>query len=243
MKGDAMDRIKAMIENLQPSEQSVELFRRLRIVLLVGITGAGKNTILSRLISAGKYSEIITSTTRPPRYNGGVLEQDGVDYHFLTAEQAIEKLERGEYVEASLVHGTLIYGVTSTEIARLASKDDIVIGDVDIQGVSKYRKLSNKVSAVFLLPPSYEEWRERIKVRYASPADFEADWPIRRQSAIKELEEALAKPYYHFVINDNLDEAVLACEKIIDSNETFHRKDDEMRLTAREILEELKTNN
>ena len=237
-----IDEIQTLIDTYQPSDASVELFRSVRIVLLVGIAGAGKNTIQSQLVERPEFVEIITSTTRQPRANNGVLEQDGVEYHFISHEQALDYLRQGDYVEASLVHGEQVYGVTAAEIERIAASDRIAVADVDIQGVVKYKQLSDQISAIFLLPPNYATWRERMRTRYATDEEFEREWPTRRASAIAELEEALRQPYYHFVINDDLAEAVDACVSIVEADETFHRKDDEKRLVARDILDELRVN-
>lgn len=232
--------IEERIDAYTPSSEGVELLQGTKVVLLVGITGAGKNTISGKMRETGEFHDMITSVTRPPRTNDGVLEQDGVDYHFLTEDQALAKLDAGEYVEVSPVHGR-IYGVTVDEVRRAHDAGKIALTDIDVQGVAKYKKLSDNVVAIFIIPPSFEEWQTRIQKRYPSLAAFNEDWPNRRESAIRELEIAVSNPYYHFVINDDLNEAVEACLKIAHKPDTFHRKDDEKRLLARDILDVLKT--
>lgn len=233
-----MQDIESLIEHYTPSTQGLELLASTRVVLLVGITGAGKNTILNMMMETGKFHDMVTSVTREPRMNNGVMEQDGVDYHFLTSEQALKKIKAGEYVEVSPVHGR-IYGVTVDEVQRAHDAGKIAVADIDVQGVEKYKKVSDDVTAIFLLPPSYEEWQRRARLRYASEDEFLADWPNRRDSAVKELTKALETPHYHFVINDDIDEAFKACMQISESRDKFYRKDDEMRLVARDILDVL----
>jgi guanylate kinase len=233
-----METIEQRIQDYKPNQAGAELLSTTEVVLLVGITGAGKDTVLHEMLKSGTFHNLITTVTRPPRYNNGVLEQDGIDYHFISDEQAVKLLEAGEYVEASLVHGR-VYGVTAAEIRRAHDDGKAAIADVDVQGVAKYKKVSDSVTAIFLVPPDYSEWRRRVRHRYASDEEFLADWPNRRQSAVVELERALSTPYYHFVINDELAETVHACMQIAHRRDEFVRKDDEVRLRTRDLLDAL----
>lgn len=234
-----MTDIETKINEYTPNQTGMELLESGETVLIVGVTGAGKNTILHKMMQTGNYHDLVTTVTRAPRYNNGVLEQDGVDYHFISEQQALSLLDNGEYVEASLVHGR-IYGVTAQEIARAHTKGKVALADVTVDGVAKYKKISDNVTAIFLVPPSYDEWKRRVKQRYPSDAHFLEDWPNRRTSAIEELEKALAAPYYHFVINDELDEAVKACLQIAERHDEFVRKDDEVRLMVRDMLDTIR---
>lgn len=235
-----MEHIDTLIDNYKPNQAGIDLLSNTEVVLLVGITGAGKNTVLGEMLKTGEFHDLITTVTREPRYNNGVLEQDGIDYHFINNETALELIEKGEYVEVSLVHGR-IYGVTSSEIARAHDEGKIAIADVDVQGVAKYKKISDTVTAIFLVPPNYQEWKNRVRQRYPDEASFLADWPNRRESSVVELERALSTPQYHFVINDNLDLAVDACIKIARARrrDEIVRKDDEVRLRTRDLLDAL----
>ncbi len=234
-----MESLAAKVEASTPNREGVALLRDTKVALLVGITGAGKNSILNEMVKTGDYHDLVTSVTRQPRLNNGVPEQDGVDYHFVTEDEALAAIDAGEYVEVSIVHNR-IYGVTVNEVRRAHDIGKIAIADVTVEGVDKYKSLSDDVVAIFLLPSSYDEWQRRVQKRYPTIEDFHADWPNRRESAIHELEAALEKPYYHFVINDSLGEAVEACLQIVQSEDRFYRKDDEKRLVARDILNEIR---
>ncbi|MBP9667347.1 hypothetical protein KBD87_00875 [Candidatus Saccharibacteria bacterium] len=233
--------IMQLITNYRPNKDGVTMLAETKVVLLVGITGAGKNTILSEMLKTNQFHDMVTSVTREPRMNNGVMEKDGIDYYFLSEDQAVAKLKNGEYVEVSPVHNR-IYGVTVDEIRTANTAKKIAIADITVLGVEKYKALSHNVIAIFVLPPSFEEWQTRMRNRFDTEEDFMADWPIRRKSAIMELQKALQAPYYHFVINDQLDHAVDACMKIVSNDDRFHRKDDEKRLMARDLLEDILAN-
>jgi guanylate kinase len=143
----------------------------------------------------------------------------------------------GEFVEVKYVHGT-VYGTSIAEVER-ASRDGIAVTDVDVQGVAEYKEVSNGVVAIFVVPPSYDAWISRLKRRYTTNEDFLAEWPKRRDSAIKELTRALEVPYYHCVINDSIERAVEVTAEIARRPDMFTRKDDEARLAARDLLQQI----
>ena len=189
----------------QPNGGVRQLVADTKLVLLVGVSGAGKDTTKQRLLQDPEFADIVSYTTRSPRQNAGVQERDGVDYHFIDEATAEKMLDAHDFIEAKFVHGT-VYGTGVAEIQAIHDAGRIAITDIDVQGVDEYKNLSQTVVAIFLLPPNYDEWRRRLQTRYASVEEFEAEWPKRFASAIKELTHALEVPYYHFIINDNLDE-------------------------------------
>lgn len=218
-------------------QRARDIIESANIALLVGISGAGKDTIKRELLRQNKFQEIVSHTTRAPRQNEGVLEEDGVDYHFIDEATAEQMVDDGEFVEAKYVHGT-VYGTSVAEVLR-ASKVGTAITDVDVQGVAEYKAVSDKVVAIFIIPPSYDEWISRLKRRYATNEEFLREWPKRHASAITELRRALELPYYHCVINDDLERAVAAAADIALRPDIFTRKDDEARLVARDLLRQI----
>ncbi len=230
--------LEEKIASYRPSQQAVAAIQNTDIALLVGITGAGKDTIKHELLKHSDFHDIISYTTRAPRENGGILERDGVDYHFIDNEKAEQMIDNGEFIEVKFVHG-IVYGTTIAEVLH-AGESGTALTDVDVQGVAEYKAVSDQVVAIFVIPPSYNEWLRRLKLRYTTNAEFLREWPRRRESAIKELQRALELPYYHCVVNDDLHRAVTAATDIAKRPDRFTRKDDEARLAARELLQEIR---
>jgi guanylate kinase len=235
-----MNEIDELIGSYEPSDYATDLVRNTKITLLVGISGAGKDTIKKELLKKSDFRDIVSHTTRAPRVNNGVAEIADIDYHFVDAATAKTMLESHQFIEAKFVHGT-VYGTSAEELQKSHDEQKIAITDVDVQGVSEYKELSQTVIAIFVIPPSYSIWRERLAQRYESPEAFEAEWIKRRNSAVSELTHALEVPYYHFIINDELDRAVTVAEEIAHRPDVFHRKDDEARLRARDLLTAIQT--
>src|SRR5712691_7859904 len=99
--------LQELVDHYKVPSQVVTLVKNTPIVLLVGVSGAGKDTIKHHLLATGKYHHIVSHTTRKPRENGGVMEQDGVEYHFIDQARAIQMLKDGEFVEAKIYSGNM----------------------------------------------------------------------------------------------------------------------------------------
>ncbi len=233
--------IENLIDGYEASQETVAIIEQTKIVLLVGIVAAGKDTIQRRLLKLPGYQNILTCTTRKPRVNSGLLEQDGVEYHFLSVEQMQQKLEKKEMIEVNKF-GDNFYGTHVDEFKKASEQNVIALGDIDINGIASFRKLApESVTAIFIVPSNYATWRERLGKRYTSQEIFDQEWQQRKDLTINELEQALSLPYYHFIINDDLDRAVRVTDEIAKRGESFNRHDDEARLVARDLLESIVT--
>jgi guanylate kinase len=204
--------LKQKLDQYEPSAATIELVKSTPILLLVGVSGAGKDSVKQQLLKTGKYHHIVSHTTRKPRENLGIMEQEGREYHFISFEEAEKMLDAGAYVEAKWYSGN-IYGTSAAEIQRAHDDNKIAVTDVEVQGVEEYMDISSKICPIFILPPSYEVWQERLKKRYENDIDLD-DIYRRMQTAKKELDAAIQKDYFRFVVNDELDEAVKAVNAI-----------------------------
>ncbi len=228
--------IRTLIKNYRTPAHAQEAVKCSNILLLTGVSGAGKDAIKHKLTANKKYGDIISHTTRPPRINNKHNEKDGVDYHFTDVTTVARMLERNEFIEAKLVHGT-IYG-TSLKSLQAAAKNSIAVTDIDVQGVEEYKNIASSVKAVFILPPNYKEWHKRLKARYESEEAFLRDWPKRRTTAIKEINMALRSPHYYFVVNDNLDDVVKEVKKYAEQDDYVYN-DEPARVVAHNLLKSL----
>lgn len=209
--------VETLISEYQPEAEAVDLLRKTKIVIFCGITGAGKDAVQDIIARSDTFSRLITSTTRARRLNGGVMEQDGKEYYFLSREHAIDMVRNKDYFEVAYVHGE-INGATVREIRRIHDSGKTAICDVNYQGVEYYKKHAPGAIAIFLIPPSFEVWLERLRKRYDSDSEFNQAWPKRRHSAIDELTWALRSSACRIVVNDDLQECVKASQRIIEGD-------------------------
>ena len=100
------------------------------LIAISAPSGTGKSTLceeIRRKKSQIKFS--VSCTTRPKRN----YEIDGVNYHFLTNNEFIEKMENHEFVEYEKVHG-YYYGTLNYTIKNAISSEEFMLFDVDVNG-------------------------------------------------------------------------------------------------------------
>src|SRR4051812_37296583 len=96
----------------RPAAAIQKIIKNTPILLLVGPTGAGKDSVKDELLKTGRFHHIISHTTRPPRINHGVIEQDGREYHFVDEATAKKMLDEQAFIEAKVYSGNL-YGTSA----------------------------------------------------------------------------------------------------------------------------------
>ncbi len=207
------EKLKNKVLNYKPSQSELDSIRQAPIILTCGITGAGKNAVLDRLLEQHPdlYHFIVSHTSRQKRD----YEVEDVHYHFVNLATMEEMVDDKAFIEADVVHSEYVYGTAVAEIARIESANQIAATDVTIMGVDNYMALDLNVKAVFLLPPSYEIWKKRLLARHKATGEFSAkDFRNRLKSALKEIKHALSTDYFYIVINDDLEHTTKVVHKI-----------------------------
>lgn len=129
------------------------------MLLLIGKTCAGKDSIQKILISEYGMKNIVSYTTRPMRDE----EENGVQYWFLSTEEFLKKQEEGFFAEVITYvdkdGNTLYYGGAKKDFAD----DKVMI--VNIDGLKQIREFKELNSIAFLLTVSDDTIRERLKKR------------------------------------------------------------------------------
>ena len=226
------------LEDYRPDPVIKQLVQKTPILLLVGPTGAGKDSVKEKLLATGRFHHIISHTTRPPRINHGVPEKDGREYHFVDEASASQMLNEHKFIEAKVYSGNL-YGTSVAEIEKARDEGKVAMTDLEVQGVAEYKALDPNVMAVFLLPPDFETWQTRLQKRYGDVVDAK-DYKLRLETALHELEELLTTDYYAAVINEDLDKAVARIEALVSSTEHITPDDPEARVVAKQLAEDIK---
>lgn len=232
-KLDRLDEFEAILENYIPDPESLELLKGAPFVLLVGPTAAGRNTLINLLVETGRYHYTVSNTTRHPRANNGVMEQDGVEYWFITANEFLEGLKNGTYLEAAVIHGQQVSGMSIKELKRAKDSGKIAINEVEVDGAAHIQAYKPDALFIFLLPPSFEVWMERLRGRGEMPED-----EVRRrlESAITEITTALESDFYQFVINNEVHEAAMAVDELANGRAFDPQKQQHGRDHAEQLL-------
>lgn len=169
-------------------------------------SGTGKSTICKELIK--EMPELVLSisyTTRQKRKG----EQNGVDYFFISETEFEDKIKDNFFIEWVEVFGNK-YGTSKEFITSAISDGKDVLLEIDVQGAKKIKKIFPEAITIFILPPSIEELRERMKKRNE---DTEQEMEIRLKKARDEIMHSTF--YDYIVINDDIKNAVDRIKSII----------------------------
>lgn len=177
--------------------------RAIRPLLLVlsGPSGVGKDAVLSRMRERKYPLEYITTVTTRHRRAG---ERDGVDYHFISGQKFQAMVKAGELLEWAEVYGNG-YGVPRAPVKRALDSGQDTVVKVDIQGAATFKKILPQAVFIFLMPPSRDELRLRLKSRQTESA---VDLDLRARTAESELEQVSFFDYVVYSRRDEIDRAV-----------------------------------
>ncbi len=166
------------------------------LLVLSAPSGAGKTTLSQKLIKRLPGVRLSISHTTRRRRAG---EVPGIDYHFVTQDHFISLKDTGSFAECAKVHGAW-YGTTATTIEKtLADGSDLLL-DIDVQGAAQLKRHYPNAVLIFILPPSWEELRKRLRERGTEGEDRIS---VRMARAKEETNEIHL--YDYCIINDDVD--------------------------------------
>jgi guanylate kinase len=206
--------LQQKVDHYAPSAETVRLVQSSHILLIAGIVCAGKDTVVRQLLQNEKYQRIISHTTRLPRANHGIVEQEGVDYYFISLEKAEKMIDDRAFVEAKYVHGN-VYGTSASELQSINDAGHVALSDVDIKGVVEYLELNSDTKAIFLLPPSVDTWLARLERRYGVLDMNSEELKTRFTTAIDEINHIKQDQRFILVVNDDIASTVDRIEKVM----------------------------
>jgi guanylate kinase len=206
-----LDEFNKLLDLYEPSLESRVILKEITLVLLVGPSAAGRNTLINLLVQTGRYHFIVSDTTRQPRVNNGVKEQNGREYWFRTEEQFLKGLRQGAYIEAAVIHKQQVSGISISELTAAKDVDKIPVNEIEVSGARNLQKLKPDALFIFLLPPNFEIWMKRLNERGNMTRQ---ELRRRLESAEAEIASALTDNFYHFVINHEIHEATVAVDEL-----------------------------
>lgn len=179
------------------------------LVILSGVSGAGKDTIKKEILKRMENVETLPSyTSRDIR----VGEQEGVQYHFITKEQFEEKILKNDFYEYDLHHGNY-YGTSKKLMNDKMKQGKIIIKDIEVNGTENLLKLLKddiKIVTIFL-----KVEKEELKRRLIERGDNIQDIEIRLSRL--EYEESKLKLYDYVLKNDEFEKTVQIIMTIIEN--------------------------
>ncbi len=181
------------------------------LVLLSGVSGAGKDTIKKELIARMDNVESLPSfTDRAPREN----DIPGKTYNFVSTEEFEAMIDRGELYEYS-AHHNHYYGTSRKLLNEKMQNGKIIVKDIEVNGVENLVKLlgnDTKIVTIFLKVPK-EELRRRLESRIDKPSPKDIELRLNRL----QYEESKIGIYDYVIKNNHLEKTVNIIMEIIKS--------------------------
>ena len=162
-------------------------------------SGAGKSSLVKALLELDSHLAVsISHTTRAPRGQ----EQHGREYWFITEPEFRAMAAQGDFFEWAEVHGNL-YGTSRPAVEqRLAAGEDVVL-EIDYQGAIQIKQLFTHAVLIFILPPGWDELRQRLTRRGEDPP------AVIAQRMVNARTEVAQARHFDFVIINGLFETAL----------------------------------
>ena len=169
------------------------------LFILSGPSGVGKDTVLDAWMALDPtVKRVVSYTTRTPRNR----EENGVAYHFVTAERFHELANQDAFLEYKEVHGNW-YATPLHDLNAMRDQGLTAVLKIDVQGALVAMEKCPDAVTVFLLPPSRDELMRRLMGR-----GTEDSATIERRIQNAEFELAHAHHYRHQLVNEEIQDVV-----------------------------------
>ena len=170
--------------------------RKGMLLVISGPSGAGKGTLVSKLLDNDPtFAFSVSVTTRGRREN----EIEDVHYHFISEEEYDKLLSEDAFLEHASVHGHR-YGTLKSEVYDRMERGQNVLLDIDPQGARAVMEKEKDCVSVFILPPSYHDLKVRLHTRNT---EREEEIQRRLNNARGEIEQM--HRYRYLIVNDDLE--------------------------------------
>ena len=187
-----------------------------RLIIFSAPSGTGKSSLIKEIIglSSNKIELSISATTREPRDK----EIHGKDYFFISDEEFNNLKDNDAFIENATVHGYQYGTLKSLVDEKILQGIDIIL-DIDVQGFIQIENSNIDNLSIFLIPPSFDELRNRLLLRDSDTSDAIEE---RLTNAEKELK--FADSFNFIVLNDKFDDTLKELSSIIfDENHEYNR--------------------
>ena len=176
------------------------------LIVISGFSGAGKGTLMKRLVGAyPNYALSVSMTTRAAREG----EVEGKEYFFATREQFEEKIRQEGFIEYASYCGNY-YGTPRDYVEAWLEAGKDVILEIEIQAAMKIKEKYPDAVLLFVMPPSAGALRERLVGR-----GTETEEVIQKRLARAKEEAIGIENYDYIIVNDDLDKCVLELHELL----------------------------
>lgn len=177
------------------------------LIVVSGPSGAGKGTLLKKVMDADSNAVFsISATTRDMRPG----EVDGKDYYFISDDDFSRMVAGNEFLEYADVFGMSRYGTPKGHVEKCMDEGKNVYLDIDVQGARQVRQSMPEAIMLFIMAPNMAILEERLRNR-----GTENEQAVQKRLETAKKEIASAKDYDYIIINDDAEQAANVIQSII----------------------------
>ncbi len=177
------------------------------VFVVTGPSGAGKGTLIQKLIECVPKLEVAVSATTREQRPG---EQDGREYWFLSEEDFLRRIEAGAFLEHVVYVSGHRYGTLRSELDRIVRNGHAPLLELETDGALVVRDEVPGSVTIFVNAP-VEELERRLRER-ATESSGEIGERIRL--ARRQLEQS--GEFDYVVENDDVERAAAALTEIVE---------------------------
>lgn len=168
------------------------------LFVMSGPSGTGKGTVCNELLRTENIFLSVSATTRGIRKG----EVDGVTYNYMYKEEFESLIDAGEMLEYAVYNGNY-YGTPKRNVEKMLDQGTNVLLEIEPQGALSVKEQFPEAVLIFIIPPSMEELKRRLKERGREDNEQINE---RLKTAVWEFEQA--PKYSYIVVNDDLQTCV-----------------------------------
>ena len=174
------------------------------LIVISGPAGSGKGTVLKHVLKNEDFKYSVSATTRAPRPG----EINGVNYHFITKEDFIDRINSGMMLEHTEYCGNF-YGTPLKEAEEVLASGKHLILELEMEGAMNVKRMYPDAVLILLIPPNYATQEARLRGRAT-----ETEEKILARLAKARQEILLANEYDYVIYNKDFGEKEAAADML-----------------------------
>ncbi|MGZ4339852.1 MAG: guanylate kinase [Gaiellaceae bacterium] len=169
------------------------------VLVVTGPSGAGKGTLIRELVERVPGIEVTVSATTRERRRG---EENGREYWFLSEDDFLARIARGEFLEQVEYVSGHRYGTLRSEPDRIAANGHVPLLELETEGALRVKHEVPGAVTIFI-SARVEELERRLRERAT-----ESTGEIGERIALARKQLKQAGEFDHVIENDDLERAV-----------------------------------